>query len=180
MLRPKVKECVETVSVSINNATNNKQPICGCCFCLPNGCLACRVKIRSMRKEPDVQVPWNLLFIDLFIADNFHILYHNVINMSRILLISQKDKTNVDVSLFPAVIFQCPRVQSALGRTEMESGVTLVSVRVSKRDGRTCHLENNTMSGHNDQPLQINCSFSLTSQIPFVFLEHNVHIEFQL
>lgn len=26
--------------------------------------------------------PWNLLFIDLFIPDNFHILYHNVINMS--------------------------------------------------------------------------------------------------
>lgn len=68
----------------------------------------------------DTSFPWNLLFIDLFIPDNFHILYHNVINMSRILLISQKDKTNVDVSKFPLSIYQYPRlvpVASSLRKT---------------------------------------------------------------
>lgn len=38
--------------------------------------------------------------------DSFHILYGNVINMSRIPLISQTDKTNVDVSKFLVSIYQ--------------------------------------------------------------------------
>lgn len=56
-----------------------------------------------------LQVSVEFIIYRFVYPDNFHILYHNVINMSPlVLLISQNDKTYVDVPLSRAPIYQKP------------------------------------------------------------------------
>lgn len=111
-----------------------------------------KVKIRPMCLKPHTSFLWNLLFIDLFILDNFHILYHNVINMSWILLISQKDKTNVDVFPFLVAIYQYPRTllcwillrhhsppPSPMWKTETDTPVSIIGHRLS--DNNDHHVD---------------------------------------